>query len=229
MSTAYNLLICGSIQTGSPHRTPHHGRLPPDDSSPLLNRVRTACRRKGYTYWTEKTYLRWIVRYVKHHGTEHPCALGKEKVRDYLSRLATDRNVAAATQNQALNAFLFLHRDVLGAEWGAASDVDRAKEPERRPQKRGHQTAPPLPVGRAEGGRSASRRDRHHQVGRLSHALTLVCTRSPGAGHRPPNGLRTPWPPDLPDLRTTQVYTHVLQDGQAGTRRPLEGIGRDAE
>ncbi|MCS3613631.1 site-specific integrase [Salinibacter ruber] len=226
MSTAYNLLICGSIQTGSPHRDPHHGRLPPDDSSPLLNRVRTACRRTGYTHQTEKTYRRWIVRYVKHHGTEHPCALGKEKVRDYLSRLAIGRNVAAATQNQALNAFLFLHRDVLGAEWGAASDVDRAKEPERRPQKRGHQTAPPLPVGRAEGGRSASRRDRHHQVGRLSHALTLVCTRSPGAGCRPPNGPRTPWPPDL---RTTQVYTHVLQDGQAGTRCPLEGIGRDAE
>ncbi|MCS3659023.1 hypothetical protein GGQ05_002509 [Salinibacter ruber] len=115
---------------------------------------------------------------------------------------------------------------MLGAEWGAASDVDRAKEPERRPQKRGHQTAPPLPVGRAEGGRSASRRDRHHQVGRLSHAPTLVCNPPPGAGCRPPNGPRTPWPPDL---RTTRVYTHVLQDGQAGTRRPLEGIGRDAE
>ena len=77
-------------------------------SSPFLNRVRAACRRKGYTYWTEKTYLRWIVRYVKHHGTEHPCALGKEKVRDYLSHLATGRNVAASTQNQALNALLFL-------------------------------------------------------------------------------------------------------------------------
>ena len=79
-----------------------------DDSSPFLDRVRTACRRTGYTHQTEKTYRRWIDRYVKHHGTEHPCALGKEKVRDYLSRLATGRNVAAATQNQALNVLLFL-------------------------------------------------------------------------------------------------------------------------
>lgn len=88
------------------------GSSSPDSSSsglsPFLNRVRTAYRRTGYTHQTEKTYRRWIVRYVKHHGTEHPCALGKEKVRDYLSRLATGRNVAAATQNQALNALLFL-------------------------------------------------------------------------------------------------------------------------
>lgn len=41
--------------------------------------------------------------------------------------------MAAATQNQALNALLFLHRDVLGAEWEEASDFDRAKEPERLP------------------------------------------------------------------------------------------------
>jgi site-specific recombinase XerD len=41
--------------------------------------------------------------------------------------------VAASTQNQALSALLFLHRDVLGADWDAVSDLDRAKEPERLP------------------------------------------------------------------------------------------------
>ena len=97
------------------------------DSSPFLNRVRAACRRKGYTYRTEKTYLRWIVRYVKYHGTQHPRAFGKSKVRDYLSYLATERTVAASTQNQALNALLFLHRDVLGADWDEVSDFDRAR------------------------------------------------------------------------------------------------------
>ena len=102
------------------------------DSSPFLNRLRAACRRKGYTYRTEKTYLRWIVRYVKYHGTRHPREFGKEEVRDYLSYLATDRPVAASTQKQALNALLFLHRDVLGAEWDEVSDFDRAQEPERK-------------------------------------------------------------------------------------------------
>jgi hypothetical protein len=41
-------------------------------SPSFLDRVRAACRRNGYTYRTEETYLRWIVRYVKHHGTHHP-------------------------------------------------------------------------------------------------------------------------------------------------------------
>ena len=95
-----------------------------NDSSPFLNRVRAACRRKGYTYQTEKTYLHWIVRYVKYHGTEHPRAFGKPEVREYLSHLATERTVAASTQNQALNALLFLHRDVLGAEWEGVSDFE---------------------------------------------------------------------------------------------------------
>lgn len=93
-----------------------------NNSSPFLGRVRAACRRKSYTYLTEKTYLRWIVRYVKYHGTRHLRVFGIAEVRDYLSYLATERNVAASTQNQALNALLFLHRDVLGAEWDAVSD-----------------------------------------------------------------------------------------------------------
>ena len=104
-----------------------------EHASPFLNRVRAACRRKGYTYQTEKTYLRWIVRYVKYHDTKHPRTFGKDEVRDYLSYLATVRNVAASTQNQALNALLFLHRDVLGAEWDAVSDFDKAQEPDRLP------------------------------------------------------------------------------------------------
>ena len=103
------------------------------DSSPFLNRVRAACRRKGYTYRTEKTDLRWIVRYVKYHDKRHPREFGKEEVREYLSTLATERTVAASTQNQALNALLFLHRDVLGAEWDEGSNFERAREPERLP------------------------------------------------------------------------------------------------
>ena len=60
-------------------------RIPPEESSPFLKRVRSACRRKGYTDQTEKAYLRGIVRYVTHHGTQHPRAAGKGEVRDLLS------------------------------------------------------------------------------------------------------------------------------------------------
>jgi len=102
-------------------------------SSPLLDRVRAACQRKGYSYRTEQTCARWIVRYVKYHDPTHPRHLEKTDVRAYLSDLATERNVAASTQNQALNAILFLYRDILGRDWNGGTDFDRAKEPERLP------------------------------------------------------------------------------------------------
>lgn len=104
-----------------------------DRSSRLLGRVRATCQRKGYSYRTEQSYTRWVVRYVKYHDTTHPRHLEKADVRAYLSYLATGRNVAASTQNQALNALLFLYRDVLGRDWDEASDFDRAKEPDRLP------------------------------------------------------------------------------------------------
>ncbi|MFB6231836.1 MAG: integron integrase [Salinibacter sp.] len=104
-----------------------------DHSSTLLSRVRAACQRKGYSYRTEQSYTRWIVRYVKYHDTTHPRDLEKAEVRAYLSDLATERNVAASTQNQALNALLFLYRDVLGRDWDEVNDFDRAKEPDRLP------------------------------------------------------------------------------------------------
>jgi len=108
--------------------------MPPSASAPrLLDRVRARCRRKGYSYHTEQTYTRWIVRYVRYHGYTHPRNLHADDVRDFLSHLATARGVAAATQNQALNALLFLHRDVLGAQWDFVDGFVRAKRPKRVP------------------------------------------------------------------------------------------------
>jgi hypothetical protein len=100
-----------------------------NDSSPFLDRVRAACPRKGCIYQTEKAYLRWIVRYVKYHGTEHPRVFGKPKVRECLSYLATERTVAASTQNQALSVllrtpFCFSITGVLGADWEGVSDFE---------------------------------------------------------------------------------------------------------
>ena len=105
---------------------PSEGDRPGNGSSDFLANVRAACRRSGYTYRTEQTYTRWIVRYVKYHNTRHPSNMGKEEVREYLSYLATGRQVAASTQNQALNALLFLYRDVLGRKWDEVTDFQRA-------------------------------------------------------------------------------------------------------
>ncbi len=54
------------------------------------------------------------MRYVKFHGAKtHPKEMGKTQVEAFLSHLATQGKVAAATQCQALNAIVFLYRDVL--------------------------------------------------------------------------------------------------------------------
>ena len=195
-------------------------------SSSFLDRVRATCCRKGYTYRTEKTYLRWIVRYVKYHGTEHPRAFGKEEVRDYLSHLAIGRNVAASTQNQALNALLFLHRDVLGVSGTRCPTLSgpksRSEDPRSGVIKRHHRSpsAVQKAVKRAVDATGITKSDGRHTL-RHSFATHLL---EQGTDLRTVQELLGPQ-----DLRTTQVYTHVLQDGQAGTRRPLEGIGRNAE
>ena len=79
----------------------------------LLERVREEMRVRHYSYRTEVSYSEWIVRYVKYHQMKHPLDLGAEGVRSFLTHLATERNVTASTQNQALSALLFLYGVVL--------------------------------------------------------------------------------------------------------------------
>ena len=59
--------------------------------------------------------------------------MGAVEVEAFLSSLATDRHVAAATQNQALAALLFLYREVLGVELPCLDNITRAKKPQRLP------------------------------------------------------------------------------------------------
>jgi integron integrase len=99
----------------------------------LLEVVRETIRLKHYSYRTEQTYVDWIKRYLLFHHEKHPREMGAEEIRAFLTHLATERNVAAATQNQALNAILFLYREVLKIELGNIGDYLRAKRPKRLP------------------------------------------------------------------------------------------------
>ena len=93
----------------------------------LMERVRDAMRLKHYARRTEQVYVRWILDYIRFHGTRHPAALGRPEVTAFLTHLAVKRQVAPSTQNQALAALLFLYRDVLGVEMPWLDDVVRAK------------------------------------------------------------------------------------------------------
>ncbi len=99
----------------------------------LLDQVRRVLHLKHFSIRTEEAYTRWIKRFVIFHGKRHPSELGAQEVRAFLSHLATDGEVAAATQNQAFAALLFLYRDVLGMELGTIEDVVRARRPAKLP------------------------------------------------------------------------------------------------
>ena len=83
---------------------PHSTGDPPPR---LLDRLRSECRRRHYSYHTERAYADWVRRYCLFHRDErgqprHPGTLAEADLAAFLSHLAEDRHVAASTQNQAL-------------------------------------------------------------------------------------------------------------------------------
>lgn len=99
----------------------------------LLDQVRSAIRLKHYSLRTEEAYVSWVRRFVLFHEMRHPAEMGEEHVRTFLSHLATEENVAAATQNQALSALLFLYGRVLGQPLGEIVDGVRARKSRKLP------------------------------------------------------------------------------------------------
>jgi len=86
----------------------------PDSKLRLMDQVRQVLRYYHYAYRTEQIYCDWILCYVKFHGGKtHPKDMGKKEVEGFLSHLATHGKVSASTQRQALNAIVFLYREVL--------------------------------------------------------------------------------------------------------------------
>jgi integron integrase len=99
----------------------------------LLDQVRSALRLRHYSIRTEEAYINAIRHFIIYHRKRHPKEMGVDEIRQYLSHLATDMNVAASTQNVALSALLFLYRDVLQIELPLVEGVERAKRPQRIP------------------------------------------------------------------------------------------------
>jgi integrase len=99
----------------------------------LLDQVRTACRLHHLSRRTEEAYAGWIRRFILFHQKRHPATLGAPHITAFLSWLATDRHVSASTQNQALNALLFLYRAVLHRELEPFQGIVRARTPVRLP------------------------------------------------------------------------------------------------
>ncbi|WP_209477014.1 site-specific integrase [Billgrantia antri] len=99
----------------------------------LMDRVKATMRVKRYSPRTEKTYCYWIRYFIRFHCVRQPACMGRSEVRAFLEHLAVERHVAAATQNQALNAIVFLYRHVLEQPLGEIGEFSHAKRPGRLP------------------------------------------------------------------------------------------------
>ena len=90
-------------------------------------------RLRGYSQRTIKSYVDWVKRFIRFHQYQHPVELSDLHVIQFLSYLAIERDVSAATQNQALNALVCLYRLVLHQPLGDITAATRAKRPQRLP------------------------------------------------------------------------------------------------
>ena len=81
----------------------------------LLDEVRDIMRLHHYSIHTERTYCGWIKRYIQYHSmtSREELINGEAKIEAFLTHLAVDKALSPSTQNQAMNALVFLHKHVL--------------------------------------------------------------------------------------------------------------------
>ncbi|MBI5184205.1 MAG: integron integrase [Nitrospinae bacterium] len=109
-------------------------KFKPNTSLKLMDQVREVLRYHHYAIRTETTYCQWILRYIHFFGGKtHPKKLGATDVEKFLSHLATQGQVSASTQRQALNALIFLYREVLDISLEEKIAPVRAKKQPRPP------------------------------------------------------------------------------------------------
>ena len=99
----------------------------------LLDQVRDTIRLKHYSYRTEETYVQWIRRFILFHHKRHPNEMNAPEIEAFLTHLAVEAQVCAATQNQAFHALLFLYREVLHSPLDSSINALRAKRSRHLP------------------------------------------------------------------------------------------------
>jgi len=106
----------------------------PDPRLKLMDQVRQVLRYHHYAITTERTYCKWILRFIHHYGARrHPRDMGAVEIENFLSHLASVDNVSAATQRQALNAIVFLYKHVFNRELAESITPARARRRKRLP------------------------------------------------------------------------------------------------
>lgn len=108
-------------------------RAEPERKLRLMERLRHRLRTRHYSKKTEVAYCSWVRRFILFHERRDPATMGEVEIGEFLSHLANVKSVSASTQNQALQAILFLYRHVLSRPLGFVADIAPAKRPVRLP------------------------------------------------------------------------------------------------
>jgi integron integrase len=108
-----------SLQTNKPPR--------------LMDQIHEVCRRRHLSARTEEAYRFWIRQLIFFYDKRHPRELREGEVTRFLNHLAVERHVSASTQTQALNALVFLYRDVLESPLKEMNGLNRVQQRQRVP------------------------------------------------------------------------------------------------
>lgn len=95
--------------------------------SPFIASLRRNMRLRGYSIRTEKTYVHWILDYIRYHRLKHPKDMCKEDVITYLEYLVNDRHVSMNTQRIALNSIAYLYNKFLDQPLGRFDFIKSAR------------------------------------------------------------------------------------------------------
>lgn len=85
----------------------------PEKPVKFIDQLRTFIRFRNLAYATEKTYIHWVIRFIRFHDRKHPSTLGPREIEAFLSHLSINRHNSAGTQKIALNALIFLYSQFL--------------------------------------------------------------------------------------------------------------------
>lgn len=102
-------------------------------STRLMDQVREVLRYHHYAIRTEESYVKWILAFIRFNKKVHPKNMGKQEIEAFLSDMAVNKNYAAATQSLALNAIVFLYKQVLDLPIADDLEPVRSKKPVRLP------------------------------------------------------------------------------------------------